>query len=188
VAPEPDGASAGRPTAVLAGGRYDGLAQALGHAAPAPAVGWAAGIERLVLQRERLGLSGAWAAELPPRVLVAPLLEAAAPEAGANHRIRSHAWALADRLRAIGIPAQLWLPALDAVKPISSPIRKIFREAERSECPVVAVVGADEARAGEFGANLKHLQSGRQALCASSDEIQAFLAQIEHERPAPSVL
>lgn len=34
---------------VLAGGRYDGLAQQLGHNAPLPAVGWAAGIERLAL-------------------------------------------------------------------------------------------------------------------------------------------
>lgn len=34
---------------VLAGGRYDGLAQQLGHHSPLPAVGWAAGVERLAL-------------------------------------------------------------------------------------------------------------------------------------------
>ena len=39
--------------AVLAGGRYDGLATALGSKTPIPAVGWAAGIERLCLENRK---------------------------------------------------------------------------------------------------------------------------------------
>lgn len=45
----------GAQAAVLAGGRYDGLVGALGSRADVPAVGWAAGVERLALLRAAVG-------------------------------------------------------------------------------------------------------------------------------------
>jgi len=45
--------SLGAHSAVLAGGRYDSLAQMMGHKDPIPSIGWASGIERLNLMCEQ---------------------------------------------------------------------------------------------------------------------------------------
>ncbi len=61
----PSAAALGSQSTVLGGGRYDGLMESLGGA-PTPAVGWAAGIERLaMLVGDRFGLLP------PPEVAVA---------------------------------------------------------------------------------------------------------------------
>lgn len=62
-------AALGSQSTVLGGGRYDGLMESLGGA-PTPAVGWAAGIERLAMlvgEREEERLEVAIAAENPSR-------------------------------------------------------------------------------------------------------------------------
>ncbi len=45
----------GAQSALAGGGRYDGLAEVLGHAQPVPAVGFAAGLERLFLALDAAG-------------------------------------------------------------------------------------------------------------------------------------
>ena len=75
---------------VLAGGRYDGLMEALGGA-HTPAVGWAAGIERLAMMIDR---------PEPNRIDVAVVAENAAREADA--------FALATKLRAAHVAAEVY--------------------------------------------------------------------------------
>jgi len=72
------------------GGRYDGLIEALGGR-PTPGVGFAAGIERIILNLKRAGV--AVAAPPPPQVFLAHIGEAA----------KRQALALAGRLRRQGI-------------------------------------------------------------------------------------
>lgn len=74
---------------VLGGGRYDGLMESLGGTAT-PAVGWAAGVERLAM------LMGEQAATGPEAVVVA---ENAARE--------DHAWAIVFQLRQSGVAAEI---------------------------------------------------------------------------------
>jgi histidyl-tRNA synthetase len=76
---------------VLAGGRYDGLMEALGGP-HTPAVGWAAGIERLAMMID---------APEPSRIDVAIVAENAAREADA--------FALATKLRAAHVGAELYV-------------------------------------------------------------------------------
>jgi histidyl-tRNA synthetase len=76
---------------VIAGGRYDGLIESLGGPAT-PAVGWAAGIERLAMMID---------APEPARIDVAVVAENAAREADA--------FALAAKLRAVQIAAEVYV-------------------------------------------------------------------------------
>ena len=91
--PDEGGASAaalGSQSTVLAGGRYDGLMESLGGAAT-PAVGWAAGIERLAMlvgARSEGQLDVAIAAEHPER--------------------ERHAASMAAKLRGAGFSAELF--------------------------------------------------------------------------------
>ncbi|MDJ0643795.1 MAG: histidine--tRNA ligase [Erythrobacter sp.] len=62
----------GAQSTVLGGGRYDGLMESLGGA-PTPAVGWAAGIERLAMLVGKTGDSESRLAVLPKREELLPL-------------------------------------------------------------------------------------------------------------------
>ena len=74
---------------VLAGGRYDGLVEALGGS-PTPAVGWAAGIERLAMLIE---------APRPPGLDIAVVVE--------DDRVQRDGLMAVARLRAAGLSAEL---------------------------------------------------------------------------------
>ena len=74
---------------VLAGGRYDGLLEALGGS-PTPAVGWAAGIERLAMLIE---------APRPPGLDIAVVVE--------DDRVQRDGLMAVARLRAAGLSAEL---------------------------------------------------------------------------------
>ncbi len=81
----------GSQSTILGGGRYDGLMESLGGA-PTPAVGWAAGIERLaMLVGERV--------EAPADVIV--VVEDDTPNA------QSHAWFVLSTLRDEGFVAEM---------------------------------------------------------------------------------
>jgi histidyl-tRNA synthetase len=118
---------------LIAGGRYDGLIEALGGP-PTPAVGWAAGIERLAMMID------APAPEAPDVVLV-PLGERAEAEA---LRI------LAD-LRRAGIAADM---------SFRGNVKKRMSRASASGAVHALIIGDDELARGE--AQLKHLGSGEQ--------------------------
>ena len=118
---------------VLGGGRYDGLIEALGGQ-QTPAVGWAAGIERLSMLIE------APAAETVD-VAVIPMGEAA----------EAAAMGVLQQLRAGGIAAeQAW----------RGNMKKRMAKADASGARIAVILGDDELAAGE--ATVKDLKTGEQ--------------------------
>src|SRR3954469_23910645 len=124
----------GAQNAVLAGGRYDGLIESLGGP-PTPAVGWAAGIERLSMLIE---------APAPAAIDVAliPLGEAA--EAAAT--------GIAADLRRAGIACEM---------AYRGNMRRRMQKADASGARYAIIIGDDELARGE--AALKDLASGAQS-------------------------
>lgn len=118
---------------VLGGGRYDGLIEALGGP-HTPAVGWAAGIERLAM------LIDAPATETVD-VAVIPMGEAA----------EGAAMGVLQQLRAAGIAAeQAW----------RGNMKKRMAKADASGARMAVILGDDELAAGE--ATVKDLKTGAQ--------------------------
>ena len=133
----------GAQATVCGGGRYDGLIQQLGGAAT-PAIGWALGMERLLLVLEA-------AAESDPNGAAAQLVRERVPDAylvnrGAQAEIK--ALALARALRQAGLTIEL-----DAS---GAAFGKQFKRADRCGAPWALVLGDDEAARGEV--RLKPLQ------------------------------
>jgi histidyl-tRNA synthetase len=134
--------------AVIAGGRYDGLVEQLGGPAT-PAVGWAAGIERLAMLIER---------PAPERVQVAVVPLGAAAETAAL-RI------LAD-LRRAGIAADMAL---------RGNMKKRMQKADASGAAYAVILGEDELARGE--AAVKDLKTGEQRAVALDRLAQAVRGQ-----------
>jgi histidyl-tRNA synthetase len=132
---------------VIAGGRYDGLMEALGGP-HTPAVGWAAGIERLAMmidapQREK------------PTVVVIPLGERAVAE---GQRIVAG-------LRGEGIASEVGY---------RGNMKKRMSRANESGAAYALIIGDDELDRGE--AQLKHLATGEQR-AISLDRIAEAIAR-----------
>ena len=123
--------------AVIAGGRYDGLMESLGGP-HTPAIGWAAGIERLSM------LIDAPATESPDAVLV-PIGEKA--EALATR--------LLAELRANGIVADM---------AFRGNMKKRLAKADAAGAQFTIIIGDSEIEAG--AAQLKHLRGGGQKAIA----------------------
>ena len=142
--------SLGAQGTVLGGGRYDGL---IGHMGgpETPAVGWAAGIERLAMLV---------AAPTPPAVQVAVVAVGEGTETAALTLLAG--------LRRAGIAAeQGWRGNL----------KKKMERAGRSGARLAVLIGSDELAAGAF--TLRDLQSGEQvriAADAAAAEIAVRLA------------
>jgi histidyl-tRNA synthetase len=122
---------------VLAGGRYDGLIESLGGP-HTPAVGWAAGIERLAM------MIGAPAPERPTAVLV-PLGE----------RADSVAQGIVADLRRAGVTADM---------AYRGNMKKRLSRANESGAAFAVIIGDDELDRGE--AQVKNLSSGEQTAVA----------------------
>ncbi len=125
---------------VMAGGRYDGLVAEMGGP-PTPAVGWAAGIERLSMLL----------AEAPARprpVAVVPLGEAA----------EAPALALLQALRAGGVAAEM---------AYRGNMKKRMERANRIGARAVVILGEDEVARGV--AQVKDLATGTQVELALAD-------------------
>jgi histidyl-tRNA synthetase len=118
---------------VLAGGRYDGLIESLGGQYT-PAVGWAAGIERLAMLLAE-----------PPRpsiqVAVVPLGEAA-------------------EQAALGIVADLRRAGIASDMAFKGNVKKRMAKADAAGARFAVIIGDDELQRGEVG--VKDLQSGQQ--------------------------
>jgi histidyl-tRNA synthetase len=84
----------GAQSALGGGGRYDGLAEQLGGR-PTPGVGWASGIERIIMELKEQGVA------VPPRCAPCVFF------AYLDERGKRQAFSLAERLRAAGISADL---------------------------------------------------------------------------------
>jgi len=130
---------------VLAGGRYDGLIETLGGP-HTPAVGWAAGIERLAM------MIGAPAAERPIAVIV-PLGERAE---AAGQRLLA-------QLRRAGVAADMGY---------RGNMKKRLSRANDTGADYVLIIGDDELERGE--AQLKNLASGEQRSVGLDQVIEAL--------------
>jgi histidyl-tRNA synthetase len=118
---------------VLAGGRYDGLIEALGGP-PTPAVGWAAGIERLSMLIEAAPVSRIDAALVP----LGERAEAAAP----------------------GIAAELRRAGIACDMAFRGNMKRRMQKANASGARFAVIIGDDELERGE--AAVKDLASGEQ--------------------------
>ena len=125
---------------VMAGGRYDGLVQQMGGPAT-PAVGWAAGIERLAMLLAEPGAP-------PAAVAVVPVGEAA--EAAALGVLQS--------LRAAGLRAEM---------AYRGNLKRRMERAHRIGAQSAVILGEDEAARGV--AQLKWLDTGAQEEVALAD-------------------
>ena len=144
----------GAQATVCGGGRYDGLIGQLGGATT-PAVGWALGMERLMLVLEA-------AAQQNPDGPAARLVSAPGPDAylvNRGEQAEAAGLALARDLRQHGLTVEL--------DGSGSAFGKQFKRADRSGAPWALVLGDEEAERGEV--RLKPLQQqGQEATVALS--------------------
>jgi histidyl-tRNA synthetase len=137
----------GAQSAVCAGGRYDGLVEQLGGK-PAPACGFALGLERLI------GLLEAEAAPVPkpaPDLYVVHQGDAAA----------QWAWRVCERLRDQGLEVVLHCGGGN--------FKAQLRKADASGAAFALVLGADEAAAGKV--SLKPLRQAAAQMLIDVDEV-----------------
>jgi histidyl-tRNA synthetase len=140
----------GAQSGVAGGGRYDGLIELLGGP-HTPGMGWAAGVERIMLAAgERVGGLG-----------FAPVTDLyVAHENGAVE-----AFAIASEARAAGLAVQQELAGRS--------MKGQIRQADRAGARYVAIVGAD-------GTELRDMDSGEQEPVASRAELVARVIKGRH--------
>lgn len=138
--------SIGAQGTVCAGGRYDGLIEQLGGNA-VPAVGFAAGIERLLLVMEQTGV------DVPKQDVPTVYL------AGMDAACRQKAFALATKLRANGITAE--------IDHMERSIKAQFKYADKIGAKYVGVIGGNELENGVM--NVKCMATGESEQVAFAD-------------------
>lgn len=143
----------GAQDALGGGGRYDGLVETFGGR-PTPAVGFAAGMERLLLAMAEAGEEGP-----EPGIDV---FIASVGDAGRRATI-----GLAERLRVAGLAAE--------IDYMDRGLRAQMRQANRVGARAVAVVGDDEAADGMM--QLRDMESGTQheVSLTDTDAVQQLL-------------
>ncbi len=144
---------------VMGGGRYDGLVEEMGGP-PTPAVGWAAGIERLAMLLDA-------APEPAAAVAVVPIGEAAEPEA----------LALLQTLRHAGIRAEM---------AYRGNLRRRLERANRIGARAAVILGDDDIKSGV--AQVKDLRTGEQVavpLTEITDRLTLLPAQQGAGHDAP---
>jgi histidyl-tRNA synthetase len=147
----------GAQNAILGGGRYDGLSEALGGPA-APGIGFAIGEDRLVMSLQ--AEAAAKAAAQVPIVYIAPLGTGMNAEAARLAReLRQQ-----EKLVAAG-PVEL---GDDSFR-----LKKSFETADKLGARYILIVGENEAKSGSFA--LKNLKSGQQISIARADLAQKIL-------------
>ena len=142
----------GAQSALAGGGRYDRLAEVLGSDEPVPAVGFAAGMERLFLALDAAEVDRPGAPE--PDVFIAALGEEA------------EAWVFrtTQQLRQDGLHVALDLKGRS--------LKAQMREANRQNAPYTLIIGGNELEAEE--ATVKEMESGEQ-FDVPFDELSTFL-------------
>ena len=136
--------SLGAQNSVLGGGRYDGLAEALGSRVPAPGIGFSIGEDRLVMSVE---------GDPQPAVdvFLAPLGDAA----------EQHAGALAAELRAAGISVE---------RSVDRKLKRALEVANKMGARFALIIGDNEISAGTY--LLKDMASGEQISLAREQLVQ----------------
>ncbi len=130
----------GAQSALAGGGRYDLLAREIGSKQPVPAIGFAAGIERLFLALDAKGT------ELPQQPGPDVFLVALGDEAA------TWVFTQAQTLRRAGLRAAFDLKGRS--------MKAQMREANRQQAPCVLIIGEDELKRQQ--AVLKHMDTGTQ--------------------------
>lgn len=141
----------GSQATVCGGGRYDGLVQQLGGP-ETPAVGWAIGLERLILLLQQLWQDGGPESLQTTDFYLVSRGEKAEPQA----------LVLAQKLRQKGFAVELDLSG--------SAFGKQFKRADRSGAKACLVLGDAEAEAGTV--NLKWLATGEQETRSQMDLLE----------------
>ncbi len=135
----------GAQSGVAGGGRYDGLVELLGGQ-PTPGVGWAAGIDRILLAQDP-DTTGHWGRAPGPRVYVVP--------ADAS-----------ERRRAFGVLAELRREFNSAELELAGrSLKGAMRQADRTGARFVLILGTDG------GMELKDMKSGEQRPVADAAEV-----------------
>jgi histidyl-tRNA synthetase len=135
----------GAQNSVLGGGRYDGLAEAIGSKVPAPGIGFSIGEDRLVMILEE---------SHPDRfkpavdVFLAPLGEAA----------EQHAGALAAELRSQGFSVE---------RSADKKLKRALEVANKTGARYALILGDDEVSTGTY--SLKDMASGEQVKLKRSE-------------------
>jgi histidyl-tRNA synthetase len=137
---------------VCGGGRYDGLIEEIGGS-PMPAVGFAAGIERLLLVMEATGVEIPTA--VPPTVYIA----------GMDNDCRKKAFELASQLRAAGVYAE--------IDHMNRSIKAQFKYADKLGAKYVAVIGGNELASGVM--NVKCMATSESGSVSFENAIEYFL-------------
>ncbi len=136
---------------VCGGGRYDGLIESLGGN-PTPAVGFGAGVERLLMVMENSGV------EIPqektPTVYVA----------GMDASSRKKAFEITAKLRASGVFAE--------TDHMERSIKAQFKYADKIGAKFVAVIGSSELENG--GMNVKNMANGESVFVKFEDVEEYF--------------
>ena len=138
----------GAQSAVCGGGRYDGLIEECGGA-PTPGIGFAIGLERVLLAMEKQALLPPAEAQVP--VWVLPIGEAAGIPA----------FSLLNRLRAAGFRADMDHGGRS--------LKAQMKQANRTHARFVALIGEDEARTEQVA--LKNMETGEQRLLSAEAAI-----------------
>ena len=131
----------GAQNAIMGGGRYDGLAEALGSTIPAPGIGFSIGEDRLVMTIDQTP-------EPPIDIFFALLGDAAV----------SHAGSLARELRRNGLSVEITANAR---------LKKAMELANKSGARYALILGEEEIAAGQY--SLKDMQSGEQRRVTRED-------------------
>ncbi|MGF1494558.1 MAG: histidine--tRNA ligase [Microcoleaceae cyanobacterium] len=150
----------GAQATVCGGGRYDKLVEELGGP-DTPAVGWAMGLERLILLLQKL--SEASVMDLDFYIV------------SRGDRPEAQALILAQKLRGIGFKVEMDLSG--------SAFGKQFKRADRSGAVACLVLGDSEAENQQV--NLKWLKTGKQSTMAQADlfsQIDQVRSQVAAQR------
>ncbi len=163
----------GSQSAVIAGGRYDGLVEALGGAR-VPGIGFAIGIERLVLAYERT-LAAPSSARLHDKAHDPDAVGAVAgtKDANGSRRVDAVVASLGDAAieRAFVVAHELRVPGGKAVE-LASPERKLkaaLARANKIGARYAVIIGDTELTRGVV--QLKDLKAGTQREVATADLI-----------------
>jgi len=151
----------GAQNALAGGGRYDGLSTILGSKKPVPAIGFAAGIERLIMVMEKFNLFNE--VEVP-----APLLFIAVQAVEA----KQWAFSTAHKFRLNGLATEIDLQ--------NRSLKAQMREANRVNAKYVMIVGEEELAKQKF--QLKNLSTSEQQEL-SIEDIEATLLQNQISNP-----
>ncbi len=142
---------------VCGGGRYDGLISELGGG-NVPAIGFAAGIERLLLLMENTGVR--FPAPDRPAIYIG----------GMDAESRAVAFKTANELRRGGVAAECDL--------MSRSVKAQMKYADKSGAGYVTIIGADELASGMF--NVKKMSDGTTEKVAK-DDLCTYLIKGEND-------